>query len=158
MTYTTPSAPAATWLIAEREIRMRLRSKAFIISTIVLMAAVLGSIVIGNIASSSGDLTKVAAVGTAVEFAESTKALDVTEVDDVAEAKQLVIDGEVDAAVVPDPDAPSGVKVYGIDEAPSDVSADESRGAGDEDLQLRPLSWLSPRRCSHDRGSACRAG
>ena len=78
MTYPTLSAPAATWLVADREIRMRLRSKAFVISTIVLMAAVLGSIVIGNLIGNSGELTKVAAVGTAAEFAEATKALDVT--------------------------------------------------------------------------------
>ena len=121
MTYPTLSAPAATWLVADREIRMRLRSKAFVISTIVLMAAVLGSIVIGNIVSSNGELTKVAAVGAAAEFVEATKALDVTEVEDVAEAKQLVLDGDVDAAIAPDSASPSGFKVYGLDEAPGDV-------------------------------------
>ena len=121
MTYSNLSAPAATWLVAEREIRMRLRSKAFIISTIVLMAAVLGSIVIGNLVGSAGELTKVAAVGSAAEFAESTKALDVTEVDSVDEATKLVTDGTVDAAVVPDTESPSGFKVYGLDEAPGDV-------------------------------------
>ena len=121
MTHSTLSTPAAIKLVAEREIRMRLRSKAFVISTIVLMAAVLGSIVIGNIVGSSGELTRVAAVGSAAEFAEATKALDVTEVDDVEEAKQLVIDGDVDAAIVPDSASPSGVKVYGLDETPGDV-------------------------------------
>ena len=121
MTYTSPSAPAATWLIAEREIRMRLRSKAFVISTIVLMAAVLGSIVIGNLLGSNADLTKVAAVGTAAEYAESTKALDVTKVDDLDEAKQMVIDGDVDAAIVANADSPSGYTVYGLDQTPGDV-------------------------------------
>jgi len=121
MTYTSPSTASATWLVAEREIRMRLRSKAFVISTIVLMAAVLGSIIIGNLLGSNAELTKVAAVGTAAEFAEATKALDVTEVGDVEEAKQLVIDGDVDAAIVPDEQSPSGVKVYGLDETPGDV-------------------------------------
>ncbi len=121
MTYTTPSVTTGTWLVAEREIRMRLRSKAFVISTIVLMAAVLASIVIGNLVGNSGDLTKVAAVGGAVDFAESSRALDVTEVAGVEQAKQLVLDGEVDAAVVPDTSSPSGFKVYGLDEAPGDV-------------------------------------
>lgn len=121
MTYSNLSTPAATWLVAEREIRMRLRSKAIVISTIVLIAAVLGSIVIGNILGNAGDLTKVAAVGSAAEFAEATKALDVTEVAGVEEAKRLVIEGKVDAAVVPDTESPSGFKVYGLDEAPGDV-------------------------------------
>ena len=121
MTHSALPTPAAIKLVAEREIRMRLRSKAFVISTIVLMAAVLGSIVIGNIVSSNGELTKVAAVSSAAEFAEATKALDVTEVDSVEEAKQLVIDGEVDAAIVEDAESPTGFKVYGLDAPPGDV-------------------------------------
>lgn len=121
MTYTSPSTASATWLVAEREIRMRLRSKAFVISTLVLIAAVLGSIVIGNIMSSNAELTKVAAVGSAAEFAEATKALDVTEVAGVEQAKELVVDGTVDAAIVPDSASPSGVKVYGLDETPGEV-------------------------------------
>ena len=121
MTYTSPSAASATWLVAEREIRMRLRSKAFIISTVVLMLLVLGSIVIGNIVSSNSEPPSVAAVGSAAEYAEATKALDVTEVDSVDEATALVIDGEVDAAIVEDATSPTGFKVYGLDAPPGDV-------------------------------------
>ena len=55
-------ALATTWLIAEREIRMRLRSKAFVISTLILLLTVLASIVITSIISDNAELDKVAAV------------------------------------------------------------------------------------------------
>ena len=121
MTYESPTTAAATWLVAEREIRMRLRSKAFIISTVVLMAAVLLSIVIGNIVSSSGDQTKVAAFGPAIAIAEQTDAFDVTAAPSVEDAKKLVLSGDVDAAIVPDTNSATGVKVFGLDSPPSDV-------------------------------------
>ena len=121
MTYTSPSTSTATWLVAEREIRMRLRSKAFVISTVVLMAAVLLSIVIGNIVATNGEATKVAAFGPAVAIAEQTDAFDVTTVSGVDEAKKLVLSGDVDAAIVPDESSATGVKVLGLDSPPSDV-------------------------------------
>jgi ABC-2 type transport system permease protein len=100
---------------------MRVRSKAFVISTAITMAAVLLSIVIGHLASSTGELPKVAAVGTAVEITQASGTLDVTEVADIAEAKKMVVDGDVVAAVVPEPTSATGVLVYGLDSAPSDV-------------------------------------
>jgi ABC-2 type transport system permease protein len=121
MTYSPPSATGAVRLVAEREIRMRLRSKAFVISTVFLMAAVLLSIVIGHIAMSNSEPPKVAAVGSAVALAQATGALDVTEVTDVEKAKKLVVDGDVVAAVVPDTTNATGVLVYGLDSPPSDV-------------------------------------
>ncbi|MBN9613571.1 MAG: ABC transporter permease, partial [Actinobacteria bacterium] len=39
------SAPQAAWLVAEREISTKLRSKAFLISTGVLLLLVLGAVV-----------------------------------------------------------------------------------------------------------------
>lgn len=121
MTYANLSTGSAVRLVAEREIRMRLRSKAFVISTIVLMVAVLASIVVGNLLSNSGDLTRVAAVGDAIAYTEATEAFDVTAADTVDDAKQLVLDEKVDAAVVVDSSSPSGFTVYGLDEAPGDV-------------------------------------
>ena len=41
------SAEGAKWLVAEREVRMKLRSKTFLISTGILMLMVLGSILVG---------------------------------------------------------------------------------------------------------------
>ena len=54
-----PTAAQGSWLVAQREITARLRSKAFLISTGILLVAVLASIVIGSIASASTTEPKV---------------------------------------------------------------------------------------------------
>jgi ABC-2 type transport system permease protein len=56
-------------LVAGREIRMRLRSTAFLVSTGILMLAVLASVVVGGVLSrTAGDsTTPVAVVGSAQE-------------------------------------------------------------------------------------------
>ena len=51
---TVPPAPpelTSVWLVAEREIASKLRSKAFVISTLILFAAALATIVIGGFAA-----------------------------------------------------------------------------------------------------------
>ena len=118
-----PGLGSATWLIADREIRMRLRSKAFLISTGILMLIVLASVIFGGITSQNPSQPKVAAVGTGITIAEESQAMDVTEAGSVAEAEQLVRDGDVEAAIVPDPspDAPYGVSVIALEEAPGSV-------------------------------------
>ncbi|MCW4385585.1 ABC transporter permease [Salinibacterium sp. SYSU T00001] len=120
----TPITPlgitSATWLVADREIRMRLRSKAFLISTAILVLAVLASVVIGGIMSRNTELPQVAAVGAAIEVAEQTGALDVTVAESGEEAEQLVRDGEVEAAIVP-ADSPTGIQILALDEAPLTV-------------------------------------
>ncbi|MHA6669590.1 ABC transporter permease [Homoserinimonas sp. A447] len=119
-TYQTPGMAQATWLVAEREIRMRLRSKAFLISTGVLLLIVLASVVIGGIMGANPTLPKVAAVGTAVSLAEESGALEVVEAGSVDEAEELVRSEEVEAAIVPS-SGPTGVSVIGLDSAPSSV-------------------------------------
>lgn len=97
-----PSTVSAVWLVALREMTTRLRSKAFLISTGVILLLVLGGVLFGGFVSQSGGLggpTQVAAVG------ESAAALDaagfeVTEVADREAALALVNDGSVDAAVL----------------------------------------------------------
>lgn len=118
------SSPAQlTWLVAHREIVMRLRSRAFLISTGILLAAVLTSIIIGSISSSARSTPHVAAVGSAVAALHDT-GMDVRTVSTEAEARDLVRQGKVDAAVVPDPTArPFGLRVIGRDSAPNDVIA-----------------------------------
>jgi ABC-2 type transport system permease protein len=121
--YTTPAFIPATRLVAEREIRMKLRSKSFFVSTGILMLLVLGSVIFGGITGANPSLSKVAAVGTAVQVAEDTGAFDVTEVGTADEARALVEDETVDAAIVPDDaaDSPTGFTVIGLDAAPGDV-------------------------------------
>ncbi len=117
-TYTPPSNLGATWLVAEREISMRLRSKSFVISTVILIAAILASIVIGGLISQNPEKTSVAAVGAASEALTGVELLEVTEVATVAEAEELVRDEEVEAAVVLDGEE---FTVIALDSAPSTV-------------------------------------
>lgn len=96
----TPSTLQSTLLVARREVVVRLRSKAFLISTGILLLAVLASIVLGSVLSATA-----AAPGLAVQRSVSNalpelEGYDVTLVDDAAEAEQLVRDEEVEAAVV----------------------------------------------------------
>ncbi len=116
-----PTAANGAALVATREIVARLRSKAFLISTGILLLAVLLSIVIGSIASSSTTEPKVAAVGSAATSL-AHKGLDVTKISTESEARELVRSKKVDAAIVPDTAAkPFGIRVIGLDSAPSDV-------------------------------------
>lgn len=112
---------SAVWLVADREIRMRLRSKSFLISTAILLLMVLGSVVIGGLLANNTELTKVAAVGAAVEAAEAPGTLDVTKASSVDAAEELVRDGEVEAAIVPSENSATGLEVIALEDAPGIV-------------------------------------
>jgi len=92
------------WLVAQREISMKLRSKAFLISTGILMLAILASILVGGLLSSTSSAPKVAVVSsTASVVGAGTPGagLEVTEAASADDAQQLVRDGTVDAAILP---------------------------------------------------------
>ncbi|PJJ73570.1 ABC-2 type transport system permease protein [Diaminobutyricimonas aerilata] len=108
-------------LVAGREIRMRLRSKAFVISAGILMLVVLGSIILSSVLSRNASDTSVAVVGAAQEVVTDAPGLDVTEAADVEEAEQLVRDGDVEAAIVPNEESPVGVRIIALDDAPGGV-------------------------------------
>jgi ABC-2 type transport system permease protein len=114
-----PSMPSIVWQVAEREIRVRLRSTAFLVSTGILLLAVLGSIVIGTIVSNNQQAISVATVGiTGLESDGSQGGLKTTEVDTVKEAIQLVRDGKVEAAIVADDKQSTGVRIIANESAP----------------------------------------
>lgn len=123
----TPTFAHSVSLVAGREITMRLRSKAFLISTGVLMLAILASVVIGGLVSQNPEATKVALVGTSANAASAAitedSGLEAVTADTLADAEQLLRDGEVSAIVVPNDsaDAVNPVTVIGLDQAPSDV-------------------------------------
>lgn len=110
----------AVRLVSAREIQARVRSKAFIVSALILVLMVVASIVVGGVVSTAtaGDTTPVAVVD-GVDLPTS-KGLDVTEAPTAAAAERLVERGDVDAAVLPSDD-PLGYKVVGLDDAPADV-------------------------------------
>ena len=121
-----PTAPSPRFresvtLVAGREVTQKLRSKAFVISTIILMLVVLASIVIGGLVSRNQSDTTVAAVGVVAEQLAGVPGLEVTEVPTRAEAEALVADGEVDGAAVElqnPADGGAAIEVIGLEEAP----------------------------------------
>lgn len=115
------SFSSATRLVAEREIKAFLTTKGFWIGLVVTVAGIFAFAILPSVFGGSPD--KVAAVGPDVVRALADTDLEVREVGDVAAAEELVRTEEVDAAVVPDTtgDAPGGVRVIGLDDAPEDV-------------------------------------
>lgn len=109
-------------LVAVREIMVRLRSVAFLVSSGILLLAVLAAIVIGNLTAANPDRIEVAIVDgldlPAASALEDTA--DVVTVDDRAAAEAAVRSGEVDAALVPDP-GPLGVAIVAEEDAPSEL-------------------------------------
>lgn len=108
-----PGALATTWLVAEREIVTRIRTRAYLITTFVLLAIVVGGGALLHFVTGS---TSVQRVG----FTASTAALEApfsqiaaaagaqveaVAVTDVAAAEQQVRDGELDAIITGEPAA-----------------------------------------------------
>jgi ABC-type Na+ efflux pump, permease component len=111
----------AVWLIAEREIVSRLHSRAFLISTGIVLLAVLASVLIGGLLSGNSSPTKVAVVGSAASVVDQASGLKAVPAADRAAAEQLVRAGTVDAAVVPDDSAPAHLAVIARSDVPSAV-------------------------------------
>ena len=136
-----PRFAEAAWLIAAREVTSRLRSKAFVISTIVLMAAVLASVILGSVFAANSEPTTVAVVGAASDAVAAVPTLDAVPADDLDAAEAMLRHDEVSALVAPtDVVAASGleptsgstatdaaaagldVTVIGLDQVPDDVA------------------------------------
>ncbi len=115
---TTPaSSPAfaqSVWLVTEREIGSKLRSKAFVISTAILFVIALAGVLWGGFAAQSGTSYPVAVTPeTSAAAAELGEAVEVTEVATADEARELVRGGDVDAALVPGGAEPFGYTLVG---------------------------------------------
>src|SRR5699024_2436467 len=114
----------AMGLVIEREIMVRLKSKAFMISTI------LSIVILGVLAGLSGALpplftsTDSGAVASATAQAVAgTDDNDPVDVDEANEARALVTAEEVEAAVVESPDSPTGLAVLSLRSAPESLIA-----------------------------------
>lgn len=116
-----PPTAQSVRLVAEREIGSKLRSKAFVISSIILFAVALAGIIWGGFAASSSGGTPVAVVGEAAQDVPADAGLEVTEVTDRAAAEALVTSGDVDAAVVPDASSPLGFRVIADTSVPTQL-------------------------------------
>lgn len=105
------SSAQAVWLIAEREISSKLRSRAFVISTAILLLLALAAVVWGGFTAKDTSGTPVAVTTDAVAAVSTAAGLEVTEVATRADAEDLVRAGDVDAAIVEDSASPVGLTV-----------------------------------------------
>ncbi|NYE18340.1 ABC transporter permease [Microbacterium immunditiarum] len=127
MSTTTPSpthglsTPQGVWLVAEREIGSKLRSKAFVISTAILFIGALALVIWGGFQAASSSGTPVAVTTDATQYVADAQGLDVTEVADRAAAESLVESGDVDAAVVADSSSPLGFTVLADSSPPTQL-------------------------------------
>jgi ABC-2 type transport system permease protein len=132
-----PSEAAAIWLVAEREIASKLRSKAFVISTAILFVIALAGLVFGGLAAQNQSDTPVAVTADAASLLSSDEGLEITEVPDRAAAEALVADGTVDAAIVGDPSAePFGFVIVADSSAPTSLMLQYA--------QVPPVELLDP--------------
>lgn len=120
---TRPSIPRLALMVAEREVVTQVRTKSFVISTAILLGAVLISIVAGALLSGNDDPTQVAVVGQAADVVSDVEGLEAKDAADRAAAEQLVRDGDVSAAIVPDDGSPLGFVVLALDSTPEEVVA-----------------------------------
>ena len=118
MTASAPSFAQSVWLVTEREIGSKLRSKAFLISTAILFVIALASVLWGGFAAGGDNRIPVAVTSqTASALQPFGEAVEVTEAADATEARDLVRSGDVDAALIPGGAEPFGFTVV-ADEAP----------------------------------------
>lgn len=116
----TRSFTQSVWLVTEREVGSKLRSKAFLISTGLLFALALIGVIWGGVAADSDSRTPVAVTpGTAAVVAQLDDVIETTEVASVAEARDLVSSGDVDAALVPGGAEPFGYTLIAEDSVPT---------------------------------------
>ncbi|MDQ4213440.1 ABC transporter permease [Microbacterium sp. ASV81] len=125
MSTTTPvgslSASGGIWLVAEREIGSKLRSKAFLISTGILLLIALAGVLIGGFMSKNVSETKVAVTSETAQAVHGLPGLAVTEAADPTAAEKLVRDGKVDAALIPSADPAFGYTIVALTSAPSSL-------------------------------------
>ncbi|GGM03706.1 MULTISPECIES: ABC transporter permease [Micromonospora] len=103
----------ATRLVAGREIRVKLRDRTFLISTLIFLLIAAGATILPGLFSSGPSSVAVATESVAAGLRDA--GLQVRTVADDAAAEQAVRDGDVDAAVV------SGPTVVALANAPQDV-------------------------------------
>jgi ABC-2 type transport system permease protein len=116
-----PSAAQSVWLVAEREIGSKLRSKAFLISTAILFAVALAGVIWGGFTARDTSGIPVAVTPEASSQVQGIEGLDITDTPDRAAAEALVRDGSVDAAIVGDSSSPVGFALIADSSAPTNL-------------------------------------
>lgn len=110
----------ATGLVAQREINSQLRSKSFVISTVITLLVVIGGIVLSSVFGGQVETTRIGVIGDTPTVVSDVETFEVVPVSDRAEAEQLLRDGDVAAVVVGDGSA-LGFSLIALDSAPTGV-------------------------------------
>src|SRR5699024_4445375 len=103
------STARAAYLVGEREVVTRVRSKAFIISTVIPVLGIVAGIIIMNIVAGQQSTTTVAAAEPVASELTEFDGLEVIRTESAESARELVIDDRADAAVIADSDSATGV-------------------------------------------------
>lgn len=112
------STAQGVWLVAERELTTKLRSKAYLISTAILLLIALGGVIWAGISSANPSATPIAATSATASALSQLDGYEVTEVAMREQATALVESGEVEAAVVDDASSATGLVIIADEEAP----------------------------------------
>ncbi|MGX7673636.1 ABC transporter permease [Plantactinospora sp. DSM 117369] len=110
---------SATKLVAGREITVKLRDRTFLISTVLFLVIAAGATVLPALFGNGSSTVAVVGTGDAGGLLDRA-GMEVVAATDVAQAEQLVRDGDVDAAVVPG-DGAGGIRVLAMDRTPDSV-------------------------------------
>jgi ABC-2 type transport system permease protein len=125
-TTTAPAGPTVAqsiWLVAEREVASKLRSKAFVISTLIMLAIALGGVIWGGLSAANPSKTPVAVTSETAAVVSGMGDLEATTADSAEAAIALVKDEKADAAIVPDSSSPLQVKIVARDSVPQELVA-----------------------------------
>lgn len=117
----TPRGIQNVWLVAEREVGSKLRSRAFVISTVITLLIALAAVIWGGFSAGNPSATKVAVTSSTAAAVEKVPGVEVTQVADQDAAEALVRSGEVSAAVVDDASSPTGLVVIAEDSPPTSL-------------------------------------
>lgn len=118
-----PSFSSSVGIVAQREIRARILSKSFLVSTIITLLVILLVMVLMPRMEDlfGGNPDTVAVVGEAEQVVAALGGdEELTVLPDDAAAREAVLAEEVDVAVVPDATNPVGVKIYTLDDLPTE--------------------------------------
>lgn len=116
------SVSSGIFLVAEREIGSKLRSKAFLISTGILLLIALAGVLIGGFMSKNTSETKIAVTAETAQAVQGVAGLAPTEVADPTTAEKLVREGKVEAALIPAPgDTAFGYEIVALKSAPNSL-------------------------------------
>lgn len=122
-THTRPSFWSTVGIVAQREIKVRFLSKAFIVSTLVTLVIMLAVVVLGPRLGEffAGGTSSIAATTEHVEIVNRIPGAELVQVTDEVAARQAVLDETVEVALVSDPSSPLGIKVLSLRDLPTSL-------------------------------------